>query len=214
MSELIAIFGGTFDPIHKGHLGAMALICKEIPFDRVHWVLSARPPHKDQTTASIEHRFAMMELALADDPRYIADDTEIKRQTKSYTIDTVTTFRDSNPGAQLFVIIGGDSLIDLPQWHRYPELIDAVNWVVMRRPGYAFDVPIELSERFVSSPADLMQHSAGKIWCFDQSDFDVSSTELRAELSQMPGKLAKEFLPSVVLNYIREHQLYKIERNL
>lgn len=211
MPELVAIFGGTFDPIHKGHLGAMRRVCRAISFDRVHWVLSARPPHKDQTSAAIEHRFAMMQLALADNPRYVADDCEIKRQAVSYTIETVATFKLRYPAASLVVIIGGDSLINLITWHRYSELIEQVNWVVMRRPGYANSVPAELSARFVSSPDDLLTYPGGKIWCFEKSNFNVSSTQLRAELMLQAGELAKEFLPSAVLNYIRDHQLYKIE---
>lgn len=211
MAELVAIFGGTFDPVHKGHLGAVAQICQRLPFDRVHWVLSARPPHKNQVTASIEHRFAMMQLGLAGNERYVADDIEIRRLEPSYTIDTVETFKQRHPTASLFVIIGADSLQRLPSWHRSAELIEQVNWVVMHRPGHSLKAPSELSARLIDCPSKFPATAGGKIWCYENSDFDISSTSLRAELKQQAGELAKEYLPSAILNYIREHQLYKIE---
>lgn len=214
MSELIGIFGGTFDPIHNGHLGAVEQVCDRIPFDRVHWVLSARPPHKQQTAVSVKHRFAMLCSALDDKPAYIADDTEIKRANKSYTIDTVASLRKQHPGASFCAIIGGDSLLSLPRWHRYAELIEQVNWVVMHRPGYSLNVPAELSDRLVDSPDLLRACSGGKIWCMEQSNFAISSTQLRAELANSTDtltQLAREFLPSSVVTYIRQHQLYRID---
>ncbi|MBL4672398.1 MAG: nicotinate (nicotinamide) nucleotide adenylyltransferase, partial [Arenicella sp.] len=144
--KLIGIFGGTFDPIHLGHLHAMQMLGEQISFDAVHWVLSARPPHKDQTSSSVEHRFKMLQLAIKAVPNYIADDLEIKRDRQSYTVDTVEAFQARYPGSQLCVIIGGDSLLSLPSWHRYNELVGMVNWIVMNRPGYSLDLPQELSQ--------------------------------------------------------------------
>jgi len=208
---LIGIFGGTFDPIHLGHLNAMQMLCQHIAFDAVHWVLSARPPHKDEVSTSIEHRFTMMQLAMAEWPNYVADDTEIRRQEKSYTVDTVEAFKTSFPNSRIYVIIGGDSLLNLPQWHRYQELVNMVNWVVMNRPGYALNLPDQLQQRVVSTPDELCSRVGGKIWLFEQSQFNISSTELRQELARpINGKLAKEFLPKAVFSYIREQQLYKI----
>jgi len=210
-TKLIGLFGGTFDPIHIGHLQAMKLLDEQIGFDRVHWVLSARPPHKDQTSASIEHRFNMMQLAMADLPHYVADDAEVQRAEKSYTIDTVIAFKLKYPDAQICVIIGGDSLLNLPTWHRYEELIGMVNWAVMNRPGYALNLPGELAQRIVSCPNQLQNNNGGKVWLFEHSDFDISSTELRAELAKLTkADLSKEFLPKAVFSYIREQQLYKI----
>ena len=137
---LVGIFGGTFDPIHQGHVGALNLLCEKFTFKHVHWVLSARPPHKDQVSASIEQRFEMLQLALKGNDIYIADDVEISRQEKSYTVDTVEYFRQCYPNAKLLVIIGSDSLLNLPSWHRYSELVEQVNWIVMHRPGYSLQL--------------------------------------------------------------------------
>jgi nicotinate-nucleotide adenylyltransferase len=209
--RLVGIFGGTFDPIHIGHLRAMQMLGEQINFDRVHWVLSARPPHKGDTSASIEHRFKMLQLEIDGLPNQIADDLEIKRNKQSYTVDTVETFKARYPGAQICVIIGGDSLLSLPSWHRYNELVDMVNWVVMNRPRYPLTLPNELSKRLVSTPNQLQNGDQGKIWVFDRSEFDISSTQLRAELANRSNdNLSKVFLSKAVFSYIREQQLYKI----
>jgi nicotinate-nucleotide adenylyltransferase len=209
--KLIGVFGGTFDPIHLGHLRAMQMLGEQISFDAVHWVLSARPPHKDQTSASVEHRFKMLQLAINDLPNYIADDLEIKRSKQSYTVDTIEAFRERYPDSQLCLIIGGDSLLSLPSWYRYKELVGMVNWIVMNRPGYPLDLPQALSQRVVSSLDQLQNGATGKIWLFESSEFDISSTRLRAELAERSNdNLSKVFLPKAVFSYIREQQLYKI----
>ncbi len=214
---LVGIFGGTFDPIHLGHRKAVDLMCEQLPFDRVHWVLSARPPHKDQVSASIEQRFKMLQLALEDEPKFVADDTEIKRRQKSYTIDTVRAFKKDYPSSQLCVIIGGDSLHNLHTWKCYDELMQGVNWVVMNRPGYSPNVPSALASRLVESPAELRQHAAGKIWVFDGSQFDVSSTQLRSTLSNDDFRGAFEsisaHLQADVLAYIQANQLYQAAKH-
>ena len=212
-SSMIGVFGGTFDPIHQGHVKSIDLLCDELEFDQIHWVLSARPPHKDQVSASIDERFEMLQLSLQGNPRYLASDIEIKRQEKSYTVDTVESFKDLYPDATVTLIIGADSLLNLPTWYRYEELVEQVNWVVMSRPGYPIDVPSELQQRFSTSVDQFKQAAGGAFWLFDRSDFNVSSTQIRAELAKHAGlgtKLVKEFLASDVIEYIRARQLYKI----
>lgn len=211
MTEQLAIFGGTFDPVHLGHINAVTLLCEHFLFKKVHWVLSARPPHKDQLSVSIAHRYEMLQLALADDERFIADDTEVVRQQKSYTIDTVEIFKQRYPNAAIVLIIGGDSLLNLSKWHRYDELVNSVNWVVMNRPGYSLNLTQELAKRVVKRAQDLPLNRGGKIWIFEQSEFTISSTELRTELAaQKSDKLSKEFLSDAVFTYIKDQQLYKI----
>ena len=137
--RLIGIFGGTFDPIHYGHINAVNQLHRKLKFERVHWVLSARPPHKDGTNASVTQRFEMLKLALSEIPDNFADDCEIRRDQKSYTIDTVEHFRKLYPEHRLCLIIGGDSFMNLPSWHRYTELLEMVHIVVMARPGYTLE---------------------------------------------------------------------------
>lgn len=213
-TQLIGIFGGTFDPLHVGHLNAVQLLDRAIHFDVLHWVLSARPPHKEDVSAPIEHRFAMLQLALQSEPRFIADDREIARHTPSYTVDTVDSFREQYPQANLMVIIGADSLLNLPRWHRYDELVEKVNWVVIRRPGYPLTIPDSLQSRFVAQANELSSCDGGKMWLFDTPDFDVSSSQIRDLLRQpswLDAPSLKQLLVSDIIGYIRAHQLYKIK---
>ncbi len=211
MAPLIGIFGGTFDPVHLGHRNAVDALCKTLEFAQINWVLSARPPHKDQVNATVEQRFEMLKIALKDEPRYVADDIEIKRQAPSYTIDTVKAFQQRYTESRLCVIIGGDSLHSLHTWRQYDELMQTVNWVVMHRPGYSFKVPSELTSRLVESPAQLLEHASGKLWLYQASDYDVSSTQLRAKLTQKRGAqqtIVRNFLTEDVINYIQAQKIY------
>jgi len=204
-------------PVHKGHLNALNLLCEEIPFVEINWILSAQPPHKDKTNVSIDHRFSMLKATLFEYDKYIADDTEIVRlasspKTKSYTIDTINELRKTNPKANLCLIIGGDSLINLPTWHRYSELVESVNWVVMHRPGYELIIPKEFNDRLVNNASELHLSPAGKLFVFSQSDFDISSTALRAELQKdnwLDSEVVQKNLTKSVISYIHQHQLYK-----
>jgi len=219
MPQLIGIFGGSFDPIHKGHVDSVGLLDQvlreqKVTFERIHWVLSARPPHKEQLSASVEHRFAMLELALKRYSRYVVDDVEVKRKEKSYTIDTIRHFQQKYPKAYLNLIIGADSLVNLHTWSNYEELINSVNLLVLNRPGYKCDVPEYLSDRILLSSTQLCKFKAGKLVLLSSSAFDVSSTVLRQALGQKEPNvidqgLVSNFLDQSVLEYIHRHGLYK-----
>lgn len=216
MSQLIGLFGGTFDPVHFGHLNSVKLLDQELKFDRIHWVLSARPPHKDEVSADIKHRYAMLELALQDDDHYLPDDTEIIRKEVSYTFDTVQQFKQRYPRASLCLIVGSDSVLNLHTWHRFQELIDQVHIIALHRPGYAFEVPNYLKDRTVASATELRQFGAGKLLQFSRSEFDISSTRLRAAFAQenppeSDQAYIKQFTPPPVIDYIHLHRLYQLD---
>jgi len=213
--QLIGIFGGTFDPVHNGHIEALKEIDSQVQFSQVHWVLSARPPHKDQTSANIEQRFKMLEMALANYPGFIADDTEIARDEKSYTFDTVLEFKQRYPGKAICLIIGGDSLLRLHTWYRYQELVELAHIVVMARPGYDLEVPDFLASRQVMNLGDLAKQDSTGLVVYRQSNYDISSTEIRAllasETEQAKIKL-RDLLPKALIPYIQELQSYKIPK--
>lgn len=214
MSKLVGIFGGTFDPVHLGHVNAINELHQSIEFARIHWVLSARPPHKNQISASIRERFDMLRLALSDYPDYFADDTEIKRAVKSWTIDTVMAFEDRFPDHQLALIIGGDSLLRLPGWHRAEELVARINIVVMARPGYELQVPELLTDRPQVTVDQITAIDKPALAIFEQTDYPVSSTYIRQLLAQQDNKAKsdelQDLLPAAVIHYIHNQQSYKI----
>ena len=210
---MIGLFGGTFNPIHSGHLRSVNLLNEVVGFDKVHWILSARPPHKGDISTSIEHRFSMLQLALQSDSDFVADGCEISRTEKSYTYTTIQHFRKRYPVQSLCLIIGGDSLQSLHTWYRFEDIVDEVHVIVMQRPGYVNDIPSFLSSRQVQSGSELQEFTSGKLLMFEGSDFDVSSTQLRQALNKCNTvdadlDLIENFIPKSVINYIRQHRLY------
>ena len=221
MSKLIGIFGGTFDPVHLGHIKSINMLSKRIDFDRIHWVLSARPPHKDSTTSSVQDRFEMLKLALVDYPAYQADDCEIIRKETSYMFDTMQSFRKRFPKHRLCLIIGADSFLSLHTWHRYQELIEQVHIVVMSRPGYALELPKHSSVKKISSLTQVNESDEPCVAIFRDSHFDISSTHIRSALTEISknsnknqesllwSKIKKN-VPVSVFDYIQEQQNYKL----
>ena len=211
-----AIFGGTFNPVHKGHTGAIEILDAEIGFKSVHFVLSARPPHKGDVTASVDQRFTMLELALADYTHFYADDTEMLRPTVSYTMDTVTTFKARFPRSKLVIVIGSDSLLRLHTWYQIDDWIDKIDWVVLARPGYDTQQLAHFQNRLVHTASEFRASEGGSIWIYPGSNFDVSSTELRRCLRASP-KLTDaqhEYLDThmapQVRQYIQSKSLYTL----
>jgi nicotinate-nucleotide adenylyltransferase len=140
--QTIGIFGGTFDPPHIGHLVLAAEAHKQLGLDRLLWVLTPDPPHKQgRSIAPLDHRLAMVKLAIADDPQFELSTVELTRPGPHYALDTVQILAGQNPGADLVYLMGGDSLRDLPTWHRPADFISACHRIgVMRRPEDAVDL--------------------------------------------------------------------------
>ncbi len=135
--EQIGLFGGTFDPPHLGHLILASEAYAQLELNRLLWILTPEPPHKqEQPITSTEHRLAMVKLAIQDNPDFELSRIELDRPGPHYTLDTVELIAKQYPEADITPIIGGDSLRDLPTWHRPKELLQACHWVgVMHRPG-------------------------------------------------------------------------------
>ena len=141
--QSIGIFGGTFDPPHLGHLILAAEARAQLGLDKLLWVLTPDPPHKQgQSIARIENRLEMVKLAIVDDPQFELSTVELTRPGPHYAVDTVQILARQNPGAKLVYLMGGDSLRDLPTWHRPAEFVSACQMIgVMRRPGDAVELP-------------------------------------------------------------------------
>lgn len=197
--ERIGLFGGTFDPPHVGHLILASEAKSQLELNRVLWTVTPDPPHKqDQTITSLEHRLAMVKLAIEDNPSFVLSDVELNRPGPHYTIDTIKLLAEQNPDAEIVPIIGGDSLNDLPTWHEPKEIIYAAHWVgVMRRPG---------EETNLQALEQELPGISSKVHYVEAPLLEIASSEIRSRVAK--GKPFRYYLPEPVYEYIEKHHLY------
>jgi len=209
MLRRIGVMGGMFDPVHLAHLAVVKQVLNRLELDVVHMVPCAMPNHRGQPGASGVHRAAMLALALADEPRLVVDQRELQRPGISYMVDTLNSFATEFPDAALVYILGKDSFLSLPSWHKWRQLIDICHLCVTGRPGVVGAMPDELASeearRRVSNATEMFSQQRGKLMYMDNLDLLVSSSAIRNALAQgeMPAQL-----PLSVQRYIREHRLY------
>lgn len=194
----MGILGGTFDPPHIGHLVLADCAIQSLALDDLLFVPAADPPHKRSTRVSIRHRLPMLECALALDPRFQLSRVDIDRPGPHYTVDMVRILQAQAPDAELFFVMGSDSLRDLNTWHQPQALIDAVRLAVMRRPEA--DVPLSIH-------AALLPNLEERVVVIDAPRLEVSSTEIVERLRA--GKSVRFLVPDPVLDYIETHQVYR-----
>jgi len=196
----IGIFGGTFDPPHLGHLILAAEARAQLGLERLLWVLTPDPPHKqDQSIAPLDHRLEMVTLAIANDPQFEISSVELTRHGPHYALDTVLILAGQNPGVNLVYLMGGDSLSDLPHWHRPADFVSACHLIgVMRRPGDT----VELAALEKSLPG-----LRSKVRFVEAPLLDIAAREIRRRIAE--GRPFRYFLPERVYEYIDEHGLYR-----
>jgi len=200
MTERIGIFGGTFDPPHLGHLILASEAHVQLELARLLWVLTPVPPHKmNRPISSLEDRLAMVRLALNDEPSFELSNIEIERPGPHYTLDTIRVFSKLYPNEDLILLLGGDSLRDLPTWHRPADLVAACHQIgVMRRPGDLIDM------------ASLEKKIPGlnsKVKFVEAPLLEIASSEIRQRAAR--GLPFRYYLLPVVYQYIQEHNLYR-----
>ena len=207
---LTGILGGTFDPIHYGHLRVADYLIKQGIVSKIHFVPCLLPPHRRIPQAHAEHRMAMVRLAIADHPSFLADDIDFQRPTPSYMVDTLALLRQRQPKTPWCLILGMDALAHFNEWREWQKIPTLAHLIVVNRPG--FHLPQAqwwetlLAGAQVSSPLELNQTLDGKILLVDMPPTPISATEIRShfELAE-----SKHLLPPAVLKYIEQHQLYK-----
>ena len=196
----LGIFGGTFDPPHIGHLILAAEARDQLNLDLTVWVLTPDPPHKQGSEiASLEHRLAMVELAIADDPGFFLSHVDIDRPGPHYAVDTVGLLRQQYPDDELIYLMGGDSLQDLPHWYQPEALLEALDGVgVMRRPGDEID----LSELF-----DALPMLADKLSFVTAPLLEISAKQIRRRVTDR--RAFRYYLPPEVYRYVLAQGLYQ-----
>lgn len=209
----IGILGGTFDPIHYGHLrlaeeGLQHLGCAEMRF-----IPAAVPPHRDAPTASREQRIAMVKLATQTQPAFVVDEREARRTGRSFTVDTLKELRAEYREVALFLIMGSDAFAGLAGWNRWRELFALCHVIVAERPGFSLinEVPdelrSELKKRFSEDIEPLHRRLNGGIASFAMTPLDISASRIRQMIAL--GRSPRYLLPDCVLDYIQTHSLYR-----
>ena len=216
----VGVLGGTFNPIHNGHLAIARQTRKALALDRVVFVPTGDPPHKpNEHLATAEHRYEMVRLAIASDPLLSISDVEVRRPGKSYTIDTIRLLqREYGQGTRLFFLIGLDAFLELPTWSEPATLLTLCSFVVLSRPGLSFQglSALPLIPRIPQT--SLMELDAGRnvrlevslglqsLTCLRLPPSNVSASDIRARLAQ--GAPTANLLPPVVESYILQHHIY------
>jgi nicotinate-nucleotide adenylyltransferase len=211
MSRRIGILGGTFDPIHCGHIDVGQAAQTALGLQRVFVVTANVPPHRPQPFASAYHRFAMTSLAVTGRDGWRATDLELRVQTPSYTSETLHRFRERGYAAtELYFVIGADAFTDIGSWRDYPSILDLANFAVVSRPGYPVDelahrLP-RLASRMVRPPIDRLAALDAMVFLIDAPTAEVSSTAIRRKLAA--GESIAGLVPPGVQQHIEQHGLY------
>lgn len=211
----IGIFGGTFDPIHYGHLRSAFELLQALLFEEVRFIPCGDPPHRGMTFADAALRYRMVEVATAGQPGFIADDRELQRDGLSYSIDTLIGLRAEFPGRSLCLIVGMDAFLGLQKWHRWNEILDIAHIVVAHRPGWrAPDMgPLGqlISEHGTHRVADLHDATHGRIHIHAVTQLEIASTEIRDLVAA--GRDPRFLMPDDVRDVIEESGIYMSAKN-
>ena len=210
--KFIALLGGTFDPIHLGHTLPAQETAQWLGAKKLLLIPTHIPPHKTSPHASAKQRAKMVALVCDKNKLFTLDDRELKRQSPSYTVDTLQQIKAEQPNADLYFIMGMDSLLSFTQWRSWQEILTLCNLVVNIRPGYphlALEAALEptLRSRLIYSLAQLQPQKAGQILLHESTPVDISSTTIRAKIKA--GLSANQYLPQCVHDYIQQHKLYR-----
>ena len=214
----LGILGGTFNPVHLAHLQMARDAMEQCGLERVLFMPAATPPHKPLAgELSFEHRFAMVELAIENEPRFDACDLEGRRGGKSYSVESLETLGRMYPSDELFFLMGMDSFAEIHLWRRYPRLFELAHLVVLMRPGTEFEdplsaAPVAMRGEFCYPPAPkglkTLKHSSGnRVFFIEETLLDISSTRIRERVSA--GLPIDHLVPAAVSEYITRHGFYR-----
>ncbi|MDA8383057.1 MAG: nicotinate-nucleotide adenylyltransferase [Betaproteobacteria bacterium] len=212
----VGILGGTFDPVHFGHLRLAQEMAEGLGLCEVRLVPAGIPPHRAQPAASAPHRLAMVQRAIAANPLFCADPREIERAGPCYTVDTLSGLRaELGADRPLCLLMGADAFLGLATWHRWQEIFDLAHVAVAFRPGFPEGAWTEtmpealkttLRARCESDPAALRARAAGGVYTHPITPLDIAASRIRSALEA--GRSARYLLPDAVLDYIQCHHLY------
>lgn len=214
--EATGILGGTFDPVHFGHLRMGAELLEWLELDEIRFMPCRVPPHHKLPVAPAAQRVAMLTAAVANTPGFVVDERELSRAGPSYTVDTLESLRDDFPNRPLCLIIGMDSFAGLTSWHRWEELLSLAHIVVAHRPGAAVpdSEPLRrlLDRCRTVDPAKLGKAPAGRVLLHTVTQLDISSSAIRELVAE--GRSPRFLLPDSVGEMISSSGCYKPEQRM
>jgi nicotinate-nucleotide adenylyltransferase len=209
----IGILGGTFDPIHYGHLRLAEEMLELAQLEQVRFIPAGNPPHRDAPGVSAPHRSAMVRLAIADQPAFLLDEREVSKQGKCYTVDTLRELRNELGNEQpLCLLMGGDAFLQLDTWHEWEAILDLAHIVIGYRPGFSLEereTAPKLYEHYknrLCSVGHLARQPSGGIAELAIPKLEISATLIRARVAE--NRTIRYLLPETVTNYIYTHHLY------
>tara|TARA_R110001583_G_scaffold60577_3_gene179836 strand:- start:8942 stop:9580 length:639 start_codon:yes stop_codon:yes gene_type:complete len=209
MAQGIGILGGTFDPIHFGHLRSALEVSEQLNLAHVRLIPSARPPHRNVPHATPQQRLMMLHLAMKNADSFIVDDRELQRDGISYSVDTLLSLRQEFPDNPLYLLLGTDAFLGIQTWHKWLRLLELAHIVVIRRPDETVAMPEALNswyQQHLAMPNDA-QRLAGKIWPVTVTQLAISATAIRAMVFE--GKSPQFLLPDAVIQLINQLGLYR-----
>ena len=207
----LGLLGGTFDPIHFGHLDAADAAQRALALDEIRFIPSHDPPHRpSDPRASAFHRFALVALAIEGNTRYRASDLELRRDGRSYTTDTLRAVQAEGwTASQLFFILGADAFAEIATWREFPAVLDAAHFVVIARPGTSLDTAAARTPSLrarLRRAKDAFESQGTFVFLIEAQTRDVSSTTIRARL--VAGQTIDDLVPGAVARHIVAHKLY------
>lgn len=210
LTEPLALFGGTFDPVHYGHLKCADEARSKLGLEKLTLVPAGHPPHRGTPLATTRQRLEMLQLALTEFPNLALDTRETRRQGPSYMVDTLAEIRAESPARPLILLLGQDAANLLHTWFEWQRLFSVAHLVILTRPDSLVDYPnelaVELTPRLTSDALELLSSECGKILQLEVESIDVSATRIKQLLRQ--GGSPAAMLPAVVLEYIQHNHLY------
>lgn len=214
---MLGVFGGTFNPVHWGHIRTALEIKKALSMDELLMVPAGIPPHREEPDVDAQLRLAMLQAAVADFPELQVDDRELQREGPSYTVDTLQSLRtEKGDENSLCLCVGADAFIQLDTWHEWQKLFRLAHIIVVHRPGWPVDSLIQrisgdlksiVSNSLVTRPALLRQQSHGLVLLQKVTNIDISSSAIRQRIAR--GGSIAEWVPPAVLDIIEQHHLYQ-----
>ncbi len=205
---MIGIYGGTFNPVHYGHLRTALEVKELFGLDELRLIPCRLPPHREQPEVSGEMRLQMLQIAAGDMPEFSVDRCELDRKGPSYMVDTLKAVREENPDRPLLLFIGADAFTGLESWHQWQRLFDYAHVVVMTRPGFNRQpLPDFLQQRLIEDRLALQIRPAGCLFFQPVTLLDISATQIRQIIAG--GGDPRFLLPDAVLAFIQQHQLYQ-----